>query len=158
MSVILCGTLLIPGYAYPSKAKTDFSGTWTFNEDKSEIGEGRFFRSTKIIVKQDGNKLDLERTRTGRDGEERIQSQNLTLDGKEVKSEAQFGTTVVTAVWDGNSLVINSTRSFERDGQTMERKSKEVWKLSADGKTLTIESTSEGRDGEIKATLVYDKQ
>jgi hypothetical protein len=158
--LILCTMLLVPGYAFSAKAKPDFSGTWVFSEDKSEMGEGRFMRSTKMVVKQDGNKFDIERTRQGRDGQERTSTDNLTLDGKEVTNEAQFGTTKTTAQWseDGTSIVINTLRSFEREGETMEMKGKEVWTLSGDGKTLTIQSESSSPRGDRKATLVYDKQ
>jgi len=159
-SVILGATLLAPGYAFSSKAKTDFSGTWVLNEDKSEMGEGRFRRSAKVAIEQDGDNLKLERTRTGRDGQEMTTSQDLTLDGKEVVNEGENRTTKTTATWseDGKSLNINSAMAFTREGQTMESTSKEVWTLSEDGKTLTIQYTGSSQRGETKATLVYDKQ
>ena len=159
-SIILCATLLAPGYAYSSKAKTDFSGKWVLSEDKSEMGEGRFRRSANIAIEQDGNNLKLERTRTGRDGQEMTTTQDMTLDGKEVVNERENRTTKTTATWseDGTSLNVNSTMAFTRDGQTFESTSKEVWTLSEDGKTLTILYTSSSQRGDTKATLVYDKQ
>ena len=47
--------------------------------------------------------------------------------------------------------------TFERDGEKTEMKSSESWKISADGKTLTIESTTTTPNGEMKQTRVYDK-
>jgi len=46
---------------------------------------------------------------------------------------------------------------FDRDGETMEMKSVEQWKLSDGGKILSIDSSSSTPRGERKATMVYDK-
>jgi hypothetical protein len=47
---------------------------------------------------------------------------------------------------------------FDMNGESREIKSTETWKLSDAGKTLTIDSTRPGREGEMKTTAVYDKK
>lgn len=158
--LILCALFLLPATAFTAGKKVDFTGTWTLNESKSTIGEGRFRLSTMIVAKQDGINLELERTRTGRDGQPVTQSEKLTLDGKEILSEGENRSTKTTAAWseDGKSLIISSTMTMTREGQTTEIKSQETWQLSEDGKTLTIQYHSSSPRGERNDVLVYDKK
>jgi len=158
--VFLISFFLIPMSCYPQSGKVDFSGEWSFNEAKSNIGEGRFMASLKLTVKQEGNNFTIERLRTGRDGQERKSTQKLTLDGKEIENDAdRGGTRKSTATWSdgGKTLSIKSTMTFDRNGETMEMKSIELWKLTDGGKILSIESSSSTPRGERKATMVYDK-
>ena len=55
------------------------------------------------------------------------------------------------------SLTISSVMNFERDGEKREFKFSEVISLSADGKSLNIESTFTMQNGDVKQTRVYDK-
>ena len=89
-----------------------------------------------------------------------ILTDELTLDGKEVENKTENRTTKTTAVWsdDGGSLTIKSDMVMSRQGQTFEMKSVEIWQLSEDGKTLTIQSNSSSSRGDRSATLVYDKK
>lgn len=141
--------------------KSDFSGAWTYSESKSKLPESGFrMIATKITVTQNELTLNIERVSKNRDGDERITKEVITLDGKECENVVyQDRKRKSTATWsvDGKTLTINSVMTFERNGETMEMKSSEVWSLSEDKNTLTLESTSNGRNGEVKATLVYDK-
>lgn len=56
-----------------------------------------------------------------------------------------------------DAMTIEATTSFDRDGQTVEIKLKETWKLGDGGQTLTIESNSTSSFGENSMKLVYDK-
>jgi len=128
--------------------KVNFSGTWTFNEDKSELGEGRFRRAaTKLTIKQEGNNMSIERVSQRRDG-------------KECENPAFNTTRKSTVTWseDGKSLTIASTMVFEREGQETEMKSSEILTLTDNGKSLSISSTSMSPRGEMKRTYVYDKE
>jgi hypothetical protein len=156
---LLCLFLLYPVNAQAGE-KVDFSGEWVLNESKSNLGEGRFFSSTKMTVKQEESTIMIERTSTGRDGEQRTRSETLTMDGKENvnKSENRSSTTTVSWSDDGISMTLNSNREFSRQGETFEMKSEETWTLSGDGNTLTIQSTTSSPRGERSVTLVYDKK
>jgi hypothetical protein len=83
------------------------------------------------------------------------------LDGS-VSENPMFNTTrKSTIVWsaDKTSLTINSTMTFERDGQSREMKSSETWKLTEGGKVLMIDNVRPGRDGgEMKTSVAYDKK
>ena len=155
----LVSFFLIPMDSYAQDGKVNFSGEWSFNESKSDMGEGRFPATSKLTIKQEGNNLTIESLRTGRDGQERKSTQELTLDGKESESDTGRGTRKSTVTWseDGKTLTIKSTITFDRDGETMEMKSSEQWTLTGEGKILSIESSSSTPMGEREAALVYDK-
>ena len=140
--------------------KTNYSGSWTLNEGKSNLGENRFRASLKITAAQEANALNLERLSKGRNDEDRVTKEKYTLDGSECENTVfQNVVRKSKATWsaDGKILTINSVMTFERDGEKTEMKSSEVWGISTDGKTLTIESTMNTPNGEMKQTRVYDK-
>jgi hypothetical protein len=142
-------------------AQPNFSGTWAFNESKSNFGGSQFrFAATTMVIVQDGNNLSVESTMPSRDGGEMKTNDKFTLDGK-VCENPMFNTVrKSTVVWseDKTSLMIASTMNFERDGESREFKTSAVWKLAEDGKVLTIESTFPSPDGDIKTTVAYDKK
>ena len=118
-------------------AQANFSGTWGFNESKSNFGESQFrFAATTMVVTQKGNILTVESTMPGRDGGEMKTTSKYNLDGT-LSENPMFNTTrKSTATWsaDKTSLTIKSTMTFERDGESREIKSTETWKLTDGGK------------------------
>ena len=155
---MIASLLLIPAASYAGE-NTDFTGEWTLNEDKSDLGEGRFFSALKIAVKQEGNTITIERTRTGRDGGERTSSETLTMDGKENINEGERRTSTSVLTWsdDGSTLTIKTKREFNRQGETIEMASIEVWTMAEDGTTLKIQSDISSPRGERSVSLIYER-
>ena len=143
-------------------AQTNFTGTWAFNESKSNFGDSQFrFAATSMVVTQDATTLAMESIMPGRDGEEMKTSAKYSLDGKVSENPMFNSTRKSTVTWsaDKSSLVIASTMTFDMGGETREMKSTETWKLSDGGKLLSIESVRAGRDGgEMRTTAAYDKK
>ncbi|TMI74368.1 MAG: hypothetical protein E6H09_05495 [Bacteroidetes bacterium] len=137
-----------------------FTGDWKLNEGKSELGDfGARFAATAIKIDQKADAITIARTRPGRNGgDPTTTSVTLTFDGKETETTG-FGNskTKSTAKWsdDGQTFTINSTTSFERDGQTSEFKGTETWTLK-DG-ALSIVSVNSSPRGETTIKAVYDK-
>jgi hypothetical protein len=154
--------LAIAALVYAGEKGVDFSGVWKLNEAKSNLGDDNRRRpDLKLTIKQDDNTLTVDRVRQNRSGEEVATTEKLTLDGKECKNIGARDREIVSVVnWkeDKKGLVIKSTSSFEREGETFEIKTDEIWTLSEDGKILTIDYTSTSPRGERKALQVYDKQ
>lgn len=160
-AAILLAGIAIMGTAATIIVNADFKGEWTFNEKKSTLSEGRFrMNAQKIKVSADGDAIVIERTSNTPNGEARTTSEKITTDGKSSESTV-FGNNkkVSTAAWSasGEELTIKSTTNFERDGNTIEIKSVEIWKLLEGGKALSIDATSTSPRGETKNTFVYDK-
>ena len=140
--------------------KANFTGTWTLNEGKSNLGDSPFRGSLKITATQDVNALNLVRMSKGRDDEDRTTNEKYALDGSESQNTIfQNFVRKSKSAWsaDGKTLTINSVMNFERDGEKSEFKSSEAWSLSGDGKSLTIESNMNTPNGDIKQTKIYDK-
>ncbi|GEO10183.1 hypothetical protein [Segetibacter aerophilus] len=145
--------------AHTVRQGANFSGDWTLNTTKSELGEMAGRVPTKLKVTQSADAITTERT-SSFNGEERKTTEKITLDGKESENVV-FGTSKKKSIakWadNGQTLNLNSNIAFERDGQTMEIKGTENWKLSDGGKTLSIESTSVSTRGSFAAKAVYEK-
>jgi dipeptidyl aminopeptidase/acylaminoacyl peptidase len=145
--------------------KTDFSGTWNLNAEKSiqpqgdQGGGGMRMGGGNFVAKQVANLLTIERTRTGQDGQSTTTTMKYTLDGKESINTSPRGDSKSVAKWssDGKSLSIETSRTMDMNGQSTTMKSTEVWTLT-DAKTLTVASTRQGPNGEVKTTMVYDKK
>jgi Tol biopolymer transport system component len=82
-----------------------------------------------------------------------------TLDGKESINTSPRGDSKSVAKWsaDGKSLTIETSRTMDMNGESITMKSTEVWTLT-DAKTLTVVYTRQGPNGEVKATMVYNKK
>lgn len=157
LSLAVVLALVIPEMLQAQAGKANFAGTWALNADKSTLpgggggGGGPRMGGGNFTVAQDANVLT--QTRTGQDGTERVTK--YTLDGKESVNSSGRGESKSTATWspDGKSLTIVTKSSFNGN----ERTSTSVWTLT-DAKTLSIVSTRQGQNGEVKTTMVYDKK
>jgi hypothetical protein len=138
----------------------NFSGSWTFNESKSNLGEGGFrMMSQKLIISQDEKSFKIDRSFTGQDGEERKTTETYTLDGKESVNPVFNISKKSTASWsaDKQSLNVSSVMVFDSNGEQMEVKTIEIYKLAEGNKALTIDTQFSSSRGERKAILVYTK-
>jgi hypothetical protein len=175
---VLFAFLCMPLAINAQGSKANFTGKWVLNTSKSDMGQppqgpgqppqgqpptgggqrmGGF--GGDFTATQDANLLTVERTRTGQDGQPMTITSKYTLDGKLSVNTTGRGESKSTATWstDGKSLTIFTTRTFERDGQSMEMKSNEVWTLTSPT-TLSVVNTMNTPNGERKTTMVYDKK
>ena len=144
--------------------KTNFAGSWIMNATKSTQpqgggGGGQRMGGGDVVVTQEANLLTVSRTRTGQDGQPTTTVLKYTLDGKESINTSPRGDSKSVAKWsaDGKTLTIATTRTMDMNGETRTIASSEEWVLT-DPKTLTVTSTRQGQDGEVKTVLVYDKK
>ncbi|MFN8241214.1 MAG: hypothetical protein U0X39_10770 [Bacteroidales bacterium] len=140
LSVMLA--FIAPVVTNAQAGKANFSGNWAFNADKSNMGQapaqgqgqgqGRGmggFGGGNFVAKQEANLLTVERTRTNQQGETTTTTTKYTLDGKESVNTTRMGDSKSVATW------------------------------SADGKSLTIATTSvfnmNGESREMKSSEVW---
>ena len=67
------------------------------------------------------------------------------------------GDTTTTSRWDGAALVTEGSQSFETPRGAFTMEMTERRELSADGRTMTVESTRPTPRGDVTTTLVYRK-
>lgn len=142
--------------------KSNFSGSWSLNEGKSELGDfGGRIAARKIKVEQKDDAIVITKTSPSFNGGEMTSTETLTFDGKTTETPV-FGTAKKksTAKWseDGKTFTITYAIAFERNGETMEVTGTEIWSLGSDGKSLTSQITSNSPQGEMALKAVYDKQ
>lgn len=144
-------------------AKPNFAGTWSLDTAKSECGQ-RGCNAETLTVKQDGDKIDVERKFTTQQGD-RTTNDSYVADNKEgdftmqMMGNSQKGKRTVKWSADGGALEIKETASIQTpDGGTANIESTSKWSLSGDGKTLTIEQTRVSPRGTQTTKRVFNKQ
>jgi len=146
--------LILPAMTFAQSGKVSFAGSWVLNTEKSTLSQNGGYQRMgggSFSVTQEANLLT--RSRTGQDGTARVTK--YTLDGKESINSSGRGDSKSTAKWssDGKTLTIVSKINFDGNERTIT----EEWTL-VDPKTLSIVSTREGENGEVKNTMIYDRQ
>lgn len=164
ISLTLMLGLIAPVMTSAQAGKTNFSGSWNLNAEKStqpQGGQGNGMRmgGGNFVATQEPNLLTVVRTRTGQDGQPSTTTMKYTLDGKESVNTSPRGDSKSVASWaaDGNSLTIETSRTMDMNGESRTIKSTEIWVLT-DTKTLTVANTRQGQNGEVKTVMVYDKK
>jgi hypothetical protein len=137
--------------AAQSQAAANFSGEWKLNLAKSDYGPAPQPDFMTRIIKHNDPALVISTHQKGARGESTTEIK-YTTDGKLVENTTP--PSKGSAKWDGDKLVVDSVRDF----QGTELKSHDVWTLSADGKTLTVNSHATVPQGEFDMVFVFDKQ
>ncbi len=146
---------LIPACA--AQATPNLSGEWKLNLSKSNYGSfpAPLGVTRKIVLS--GAKLSMTTTQKGPKGD--VTSQlNYTTDGKESVNPLTTGESKGTAQWIADKLMVTSSREVQTGAQTITLKQTEIWSLSADGKTLTIDAHVSLPNGEFDVKQVFEKQ
>jgi hypothetical protein len=171
---VLFAFLCMPMAINAQGSKASFAGKWALNAGKSDMGQPpqgqgqaaapqgggqRMGGGGDFTATQEANLLTVERTRTGQDGTPVTTKSAYTLDGKLSVNTSARGESKSNATWsaDGKSLTIVTTRTFDRNGQSTEMKTTEVWSLTSPT-ALSVVSTMNTPNGERKTTMVYDKK
>lgn len=141
--------------------KPDFSGEWALDQGKSALGEfGAMMAATKLSVKQEGDVITVVRYASSPMGES-VTTDKITLDGKESPSsggmQGSSRKTTSQLAADQNTVTVTSVTSMSFDGNAFEITATETWSLSADGKTLTVDSNSSTPMGNNTIKQVYNK-
>ena len=131
----------------------DFSGTWKLNVSKSDFGIlGGPDSRTDVIIHKDTSITD-EVSAEGAQGKVQY-TIKYTTDGKEVTNQINGREVKSTLKWDGSTLVITSTLTYNDNPVD----ARATWTLSADGKTLTISTHYASPMGETEQRHVLEKQ
>lgn len=162
LSFLLLVLPLAPGHSMPMGKKSNFSGTWVLNEQKSDLGEyGRMMASNKLVILQKGKKMSMERFGTAPTGEEYSYIENYTLDGKECiiplfEQSKKTATAVLSK--DKKTLTMKALMELMLEGNEMKINTVEVCNLEDGGKSLIIKETASTDYGDMTITIVYDLQ
>ena len=141
--------------AWTAHAQTspNFSGTWTFNPARSQnIGMMASMEDTVTIIQTASQLTITDRARM--QGQDSTRELHFDLAGKPVMNAGPMGDQNETvAKWEGPKLVVTWTGQGAVAGTKVVRM--ETRSLSADGKTMTVESV---RGSNAPVVMVYDKR
>jgi Tol biopolymer transport system component len=107
-----------------------------------------------FTVTQETNKLTTERTRSGQDGQPVKITTVYTLDGKESVNTTARGESKSIANWSADGKSLTIVTTSTFGDRTVTTTA--VWTL--DGAALTIKSTTPTQNGERTSKMVYDKK
>lgn len=155
-------TLALPGLAAGAAANVDLSGTWALDKARSE-GLPPDMDQT-LTIKQTGDRVDVEVKVSGARGEQTV-SDSYVLDGK----EQDFAPALVgggtgkgkrTSKWTAGGDGFDAAEEAKVNGPEGEEtvKATRRWRLSPDGKTLTIEMSFAGPNGAVNSKRVFTKK
>lgn len=157
--------------------KPDFSGTWTLDAANSKLDQRMRIESMTLKVSQTDKEISVT-TSTKRlppnDGMGGGMGRGMgggmggdgtmvySLEGKETKVEMEgpmgkMPVSLKASLETNGTLKLSSTRTFSGPMGEITMTTKETWKLSADGKTLTIERETSSPRGAMTTTLVFTK-
>ena len=159
LSLTIVLALIMPAISN-AQGKANFAGSWAVNAAKSTPaptggGGGQRMGGGDFVATQAANLLTSTRTRTGQDGTPTTTILNYTLDEKVSVNTNPRGDSKSVATWSADGKTLTIVTTSTFNDT--ERKSSEAWTLT-DAKTLSITSTRQGQDGEVKTTRVYDKK
>ena len=148
-------TLVVSAMAL-AQTRPDFSGTWKFNQGKSNPNIAGNTPNvpfpSQIVVKQTPTELHVASTSV----RQQPVSAVYKLDGSKVTVQAPQGITETgEAKFEGATVVITSRRTFPSPAGDIVADFKEVWSLSGNVLTIVKTRTQEGESTSEKA--VFDK-
>jgi len=135
-----------------------YSGDWKLDRVKTVLADNQLFLA-KVDIKIKGDSLLTNRTYENSNGEEYLFAENLSLDNKEGKIVIYDmpRTSKATRSATDKAIILESKTTFYGNGAEDNLIAKEIWKVSEDGKTLSIEFTNKMSEGETSGTLYFSK-
>jgi hypothetical protein len=132
---------------------TNFSGTWVFNPSRSQnVGMMASMEDTVTIVQTPAQLTIADRARM--QGQDSTREVRFDLNGKPVTNAGPMGDQNETvAEWNDRKLIVTWTADGAVAGTNVVRT--ETRSLSADGKTMTVESV---RGSNAPVVMVFDKR
>lgn len=176
---VIVATFAIAGFAQAKP--TDFSGTWNLDIPKSQLDARMRVEAFTMTVAQTAKELKVT-TETKRQAPPADAAASAVNGGRGMGGRGFGGDGTVTYSLDGKETVVeiegpngklpikytgkieagkanlSSVRSFNGPMGDVTITSKDVWTLSADGKTLTVNRSTNSPRGDSSSTMVFVKQ
>lgn len=170
-ALALLGTL---AQAAGAQDKPNFSGSWKLDPAQSQMGGGGGGGgggaggggrpggmggggAQDVTITQDATTLRIVQTVMGE-----ARTMTYAIGGAESKNPMAMGRmqgeVTSTTVWEGMALVTRGRATVTTPNGEMQITTRESRTLSADGKTMTVETTRTTQMGENTSRLVYLKQ
>jgi hypothetical protein len=150
--------LLLSASFFVKAQNNPLTGEWKLNKEKTVLAPNQLFL-LKIAIQVKGDSLFTTRTYQNTDGQEYPFNENLSLSGKESKIviyDMPRKAKATLSMVDG-SISLESTTTFYRDGQEVDFKAQETWKVESGNNQLSILSKFMSSAGEVSLTSFFDR-
>jgi|GEM_PF-6081172 len=148
-----------------SAKRPDFSGTWLLDTAASQFNgvPAVSAAATELSFEQHDTNIALAKLAKGPDGAPFYFRDTLGFDGKPsvkiIPNTAKYTKTTTVKLSDNDKLVFSAIyKLIGADGNEQTYASKEIYSLSPDNNTLTLERTSILPDRTERITAVYHKK
>jgi len=159
----LC-TFLLSSIVLQAQTPANFSGKWEFDKAKSSPNtvHASYDGTVTRQITQNPSRLTYRDiyTRTG-SSDWKTADESFNLDGKEQVKKEGTTTSRKSATWSQEKkvLTLTYTETSVEEEVTTELRVSEIYMLSDNGRTLTIETHSKNQaTGETKTTSMYKKK
>jgi hypothetical protein len=142
--LLVCSALAVLSLPLAGQDRPNLSGTWQFDSSKSELHTVRVTGATWVINESDDSIQIVE----SEEGASKKIELKCTTDGKQCK---ESGNKATASFWYNGPMLVE----MENKG---ERVMRYRMKLSDDGKTLTVDTTSIVPQSAQDDVLVFRKQ
>jgi mannan endo-1,4-beta-mannosidase len=143
------------------RAPADFSGTWVFDEQRSDAGRmGAGMAPARLDVVQHGSDLDIKTTRILEYADDQVSEEKLALGGAESRSEFMNSPRVTTArvLEGGDRILIESVVTFTWGAPGAKMTIRDTWSLLDGGTALQVQRHISSFRGEQDQSLVFCKR
>jgi Tol biopolymer transport system component len=151
VSMAIMIAFIAPAITNAQAGKVNLAGNWVQNAEKStqppQGGGGMRMGGGNMVVKQEANLLTVERTRTGQDGQPMTTTMKYTLDGKESINTNQRGESKSIAKWSADGKSLTITTTSTFDRNGETTTMTSTAVWSLDGAALKVVTSSTGPDG-----------
>jgi hypothetical protein len=164
MNVSLISMFLLFSMTVKAQIPINFSGKWEFDKAKSspDLLDSNFDGIVTRQITQTASTIAYHDIYVKKGSNDWATLDEIfNLDGKEQVKKDNSGTLKKSAKWsqDTNVLTLIILLTYTEEGVSKETQISESYKLSDEGKTLTIESYSKDQvTGETKKKAVYHKK
>ncbi|MGD0342864.1 MAG: hypothetical protein ABSA76_14270 [Bacteroidales bacterium] len=153
---------LLSSATLKAQAPVNFSGKWAYDKSKSNTDKGSLFTEGDeiLVITQDATSISVERTLIRPGSDNLTSTDKFNLEGKEIIEKSDTETTKRTAKWsaDKNVLTLTTIITFDPSVSTVEYRTDDNYKLTDNGKLLTLESISKSPSGEGKTVQFWNKK
>jgi hypothetical protein len=165
----LAATLLLAASTMLAAGPANYAGAWSLSKSESRNLPKNYdiVKSAHLKVAQDQTTFSIGVTIDAEGRPEYKQDFAYPLDGSVKQTEStvrtpdgplQVPTTLAAAVMNDGALELTETRTISRDGVASSFGSTEVWKLSEDGKVLTVHRTDHRPQGIQEYDMVFHRE
>jgi hypothetical protein len=150
---LICLGVLAAHAIAGAQSKDPFVGTWVFDAAKSSFKPGPALKSATVVIEPAGAGLKVAVDAVGEDGKPTKWGYTTLRDGKDapVTGSAVYDSAAVTQTSPTTGATV-----YKKDGKVV---STTKSALSADGKTLTLNSSGTDAKGQaVQNVLVFTKK